>query len=72
MERLANKLVEQIQMPTDLPSGHYRRLLATICSVNVRSIVNKVDDVRCDSFLQSVDVLCVLKHVLLLLTKDQF
>ena len=61
MERLANKLVKPIQMPifTDLPSGHDRHLLTTICSLNVRSIVNKVDDVRCDSFLQSVDILCV-------------
>ena len=27
--------------------------------IKCRSIVNEVDDVRCDSFLQSVDALCV-------------
>ena len=43
MERFANKLVEQIQMPicTDLPSGHDRHLLATICSLNVDQLLMK-------------------------------
>ena len=61
MERLANRLVEPISMPSciDLPRGHDKHLLATISLLNIPSIVSKLDDIKCDTFLQSVDILCI-------------
>ncbi len=40
-------------------TGHDKQLLATICSLNVRSIVSKLNDMKCDKFVQSVDILCI-------------
>ena len=62
MERLANRLIKPIGMPSDIMnvhSGHDKQLLATICSLNVRSIVSKLNDMKCDKFVQSVDILCI-------------
>jgi hypothetical protein len=57
MTRLSEKLVKPIPMPMD--NINYNNVTATICLLNVRSINSKFDDIKCDKFLQSVDILCI-------------
>ena len=62
MKRLANRLVEHIPMPcmyTTVCQGQDVNLLFTICLLNIRLICNKLEDLKCDPFLQSVSVLCI-------------
>jgi hypothetical protein len=57
MQRLANRLIEYEHIP-------YFNLLPTLCCLNIRSISAKIDDIKCDEFLQSVDVLCICETLL--------
>ena len=40
----------------DVRHDHDKNMLSTLCFLNIRS---KIDDTKCDEFLQSVDALCV-------------
>ena len=59
MQRLASKLIDYDPKPyiDDNVRNHDKRLLSTLCCLNVRSLSAKIDDIKCDEFLQSVDVL---------------
>ena len=63
MHRLASKLIDYDPIPyiDDNVRNHDKRLLSTLCCLNVRSLSAKIDDItcKCDEFLQSVDVLCI-------------
>ena len=54
MERLVNKCVQPIPLPCFINFQKY----ITIALLNVRSIINKVVDIKHDSILQAADVLC--------------
>ena len=56
MERLANRIVQCMLKPSfiQLSTQHM-----TICLLNVRSVINKLEDINHDTILQSVDMLCL-------------
>ena len=55
MERLADKIIQPIPKPSLLCSPNN----LSIAMLNIRSIVNKIEDIRNDKFLQSVDIVCL-------------
>ena len=60
MQRLANRLLEYEPIPYfDVRCDHDKHLLSTLCCLNIRSISAKIDDIKCDKFLQSVHILCI-------------
>jgi hypothetical protein len=57
MTRLSEKLVKPIPMPMD--NINHDNIRATICLLNVRSINSKLEDIKNDKFLRSIDILCI-------------
>ena len=55
MERLADKIIQPIPKPSLLCSPNN----LSIAMLNILSIVNKIEDIRNDKFLQSVDIVCL-------------
>ena len=64
MQRLASKLIDYDPIPyIDVNvRNHGKRLLSTLCCLNVRSLSAKIDDIKCDEFYNLLMYYAYVKH----------